>query len=232
MERTDDPWYRGKVPGANVTFNEGSIIWNSTSYRMDQAASPMGCLRQLQFCNPALSKESRCGPLAGLVDAQLQAAHLFNITYEQMNSLTYEQIANNEIPQSPAAARYIWLLTFLTLAVPSPNLMINVLGPNSLTSQQSLNRASGILDIIPNNQWQLDVKNWWAIYLASMQAGMVNTAYGTHDPALKPYELRPFNSQAQSLCNSQVSNTDISKSPYASIIIVSFWAEPALQKHN
>lgn len=207
LERTDDPWYRGNVPGANMTWSRGSnISWNGMTYRMDEAASPMGCLQQFQFCNPAFPEGGRCGPLASLLDAQLLAAHLFNITYEQLRSLTHEQMVESGILETPAAARYIWLLMFLTAAVPSWVTLINVLGPNSLASQQSLTRASSVLGTIPSNQWQLDVKNWWAIYMASLQAGIVNTAYGSHDPTLKPYEIPPLNSHVQRMCNNQVSN--------------------------
>lgn len=192
LERTDDPWYRGNVPWRNTS-------WGGMTYRMDEAASPLACLRQYQFCNPALPEEHRCGPLAGFLEAQVQAAPLFGITYDQMLNMTVEQMAKNEIPQTPAAARYVWLLMFLTLAIPSPAALVNILGPNSLASQQSLTRSSSVMGIIPRNQWQLDVQNWWAIYMASLQAGTVNTAYGSHDPALKLYEIPPFNSHAQKL---------------------------------
>ena len=184
LERTDDPWYRGNVPAQNVR-------WDGIVYRMDQAASPMACLRQYQFCNPALPEEGRCGLLTGFAEAQYQAAPLFNITRDQMFNITIEQMVKKDIPQTPAAARYIWLVILLTLTVPSPATLINIRGPNSLASQQSLTRSSSMLGSIPSNQWQLDVENWWAIYMASLQAGMVNIAYGSHDPALKPYEIPP-----------------------------------------
>jgi hypothetical protein len=207
---------------------------------MDQAASPMACLRQYQFCNPALPEEGRCGLLTGFAEAQYQAAPLFNITRDQMFNMTIEQMAKNDIPQTPAAARYIWLVILLTLTVPSPATLINILGPNSLASQQSLTRSSSMLGSIPSNQWQLDVENWWAIYMASLQAGMVNTAYGSHDPALKPYEILPFNSYAQKLCNNQVSNARSCIKLAHDFCFIhscmhrchSLWAELAPQKHN
>lgn len=197
LERTDDPWYRGTVPGKNHTWN-GEGGESKMGYRPEQAASPMACVQQYQFCNPSLPEADRCGPLASLIDAQTRSAHLFG--------MTEDQIANNDVPQTPAGSRYVWFLQFLTLVVPGLPVLINVLGPNSLASQQSLSRASGYLGVVPDNQWQLDVENWWAIYMASLQAGMVDIAYGPDDPALKPYEILPFNSDVQKLCNNQVSS--------------------------
>lgn len=208
LEKTDDPWYRGNLPGTNMSWNAGANVnWDDVVYRMDQAASPMACLQQYQFCNPALPEDSRCGPLAGSFDAQGLAAHLFDITYDQILYMTYDELVESGILETPAAARYFWFLVFLTLSAPSPTTLLNVLGPNSLASQQSLARSTSVLGAIPSNQWQLDVKNWWAIYMASLQSGMVNIAYGSRDPALKAYEMPPVNSHVQNLCNNQVRNT-------------------------
>lgn len=238
LERTDDPWYRGNMPGDNTTWNMGtSASWSDTGYKMDQAASPMACLRQFQFCNPALPEEGRCGPLAGFIDSQLQSAHLFNITYEQMLNMEYDEMVKSDIVKTPAAARYLWIWNFLLFAVSSPVTAVNVLGPNSLASQPSLTRSTSTLGTIPDNQWQLDVQNWWAIYMASMQAGMVNTAYGSQDPALKPYEVRPFNSHVKKLCNNQVSSTGacievaiISACTLMHVVVTSSWAILAFQQ--
>ncbi|KAG8168949.1 hypothetical protein KVR01_001698 [Diaporthe batatas] len=198
LEKADDPWYRVNTPGPNITTKVEFM-----TYKMDEPASPLACLRQYQFCNPALPEEGRCGPLRGFLDAQFQAAPLFDITYDQMVNMTVEQMATNDFPQTPAAARYAWLLMFLALQVPSPATLVDILGPNTLTSQQSLTRSSGIIGMIPSYQWQLDIQNLWAIYMASLQAGTVNIAYGTHSPALKPYEIPPSNSHMQKLCESQ-----------------------------
>lgn len=194
MERTDDPWYRGTVRGRqNITWDDES----KPSYWPEEAASPMACLQQYQFCNPALPEGSRCGPLAGILDAQLQAAPLFGVTEEQ--------IYNNEVPDTPAGSRYVWFLQYFTMAVPVLSAQLNMLGPNSLASQQSVSREWGTIGAISDHQWQLDVENWWATYMASLQAGMVDIAYGPQDPALEPYRIEPFNAHMQKMCNNQVS---------------------------
>ncbi|KAG6366976.1 hypothetical protein INS49_001157 [Diaporthe citri] len=195
MERAQDPWYRGTVPGKNVTWNGANGKLSKLSYTTEQAASPMACLRQFQFCNPALPEDRRCGPLASALDAQVQAAHLFN--------MTEDQIANSDIPDTPSGSRYVWFLEFLATIGYGPDILVNYLGPNSLASQSSLSRYPGLLGAIPSNQWQLDVENWWAIHMATLQAGMVAIAYGNHDPALKPFEIPPFNAHYQKLCNNQ-----------------------------
>lgn len=194
MEKTEDPWYRGTVPGKKNLTSDGE---SKMSYWAEQAASPMACLQQYQFCNPALPEESRCGPLAGLLDAQVQAAHLFD--------MTEDQISNNEIPDTPAGSRFVWFLQYFTMAVPVLSALLNALGANSLASQQSLSREWGTVGAISSSQWQLDVENWWAVYMSSLQAGMVDIAYGPQDPALEPYKILPFNAHVQKLCNNQVS---------------------------
>ncbi|KAL2277331.1 hypothetical protein FJTKL_00051 [Diaporthe vaccinii] len=55
-------------------------------YQPEEAASPMGCVKQFQFCNPSLSS-NKCGPLASWADAQNYAAPLFGITTEDFDNV-------------------------------------------------------------------------------------------------------------------------------------------------
>lgn len=47
-DRNDTPWYRVTVPG--VPFGAGSTNETRFTYRPEEAASPMGCTEQFQFC--------------------------------------------------------------------------------------------------------------------------------------------------------------------------------------
>jgi hypothetical protein len=77
----DDDWYRATVAGPNFTYSAGFGSEIHTSYEPAEAASPLGCLEQWQWCNSALSKENGCGPLAGksqfLGNRQLPAPAVF-----------------------------------------------------------------------------------------------------------------------------------------------------------
>lgn len=190
---TNDPWYRATIPADTImTEYTGDDV---VVYQPEEAASPMGCVRQFQFCNPSLSSNN-CGPLASWADAQVEAAPLFGITKEDYQSEVAPTTSNN------IGSRYVWLLTVLTFAQASIGDVIYSLGPEALTSLKYLNQ--GIMGPLPNNQWQLDVRFWWATHLASLQAAVANTAHGPTDPALDPYEVLPINSHARDMCNNQV----------------------------
>lgn len=192
-DKTSDPWYRATVPGGKIQQLGGDE--RLVVYQPEEAASPMGCIKQYQFCNPSLSGNN-CGPLAGWYDAGIESAHLFGLTAKDMENES--DLPTNNI----MASRYMWLLEVLTLGAAEIDKIIMDLGPDALTSPKYL--SSGIMGPLPTNQWQLDVRYWWATYLATLQAAVVNTAHGPTDPALDPFKVLPFNSRARDICNNQV----------------------------
>lgn len=192
LERTNDPWYRATVvAGDLVLSNPDEVI--SPVYQPEEAASPMGCTEQFQFCNPSLSK-SRCGPLASWNDAAVQSAPLFG--------MTSADFANTNKPNGTMISRYQWLASMMFNITVSTDRVVSTLGPDSLGSVKYLN--SGFMGPLTDNQWQLDVEYWWAISLASLQTALVDTARGSTDPVLKPYKVLPYNSDIWAMCNNQV----------------------------
>lgn len=163
------------------------------AYQPDEAASPMGCTSQYQICNPSLSS-NKCGPLASMLDATAQAAPLFGMT-----AADFENI---DKPNGTMISRYQWLVMIVGEAAVSTQRIVNSLGPNSLVSPNYL--SNGLMGSLPEDQWQLDVKYWWAIFLASLQAAFVETARGSTDPVLDPYKYPPYNSNIRAMCNNQV----------------------------
>lgn len=198
FEKTDDPWYRAITPGRNLNYTHAGKS-HYTVYLPEEAASPMGCTSQYQFCNPSLSGNS-CGPLASFLDAGMGSAPLFG-----MSAADFEKAeAYNETMPS----RYQWLLTIMAGDSPAsqtiPNI-VNTLGPYSLVSLESI--GVGLMGSLPNDQWKLEVRYWWAILLAALQAGLVETARGSVDPFLEPFKRLPYNSHTRQMCKSQVSET-------------------------
>lgn len=192
FERTHDIWYHATIPGHNMTSsNADEDVY--MVYKPNEAASPMGCTEQFQFCSPSLSG-NKCGPLASLLDADMQSAPLFG-----MSAAEFETASE---PNGTMISRYYWLVMNLGFAATSTQSLISSLGPNSLTSSKYL--SQGVMGSLPDDQWKLDVKYWWAIFLASLQAGVVETARGSTDPALDPYKILPFNSHVRAMCNNQV----------------------------
>ncbi|KUJ14079.1 uncharacterized protein LY89DRAFT_152692 [Mollisia scopiformis] len=191
----DDDWYRATTFGQKLAHtadmsSEGIV----EAYIPTEAASPMGCVEQWQWCNSAYPKEEGCGPLAGLLDSILGAAPFFNLTEEDLAP---------ERPVSPTASgtRLIWPALMQLFGENNVGELLNQLGAQSLASQSLL--TSGLQGPLPKNQWQLDVTNWFNTVLASIQALYVNTAIGTTDPGLVQNQYPPLNEQERKVCNSQ-----------------------------
>lgn len=194
-EQTEDAWYRGTGSGYRVTdlAYEGSrrIYWP------EEAASPLGCVSQYQFCNTALAPGKQCGPLAGRNDAIAESGPLFNNT----GPFDDEFITS----ASATANQFVWLILQLEYAATRLVTILETLGPASLASKQNL--IQGFMGRLPPNQWQLDVTHWWSTYLASLQSAFVDTAIGPADPTgeLEQFKIAPWNNHVRRLCNNQVS---------------------------
>lgn len=190
-ENITDPWYRATQVGAVRHMLGNSNGPNSTQnvYQPVEAASPLACVEKYQFCNAG----NECGPLAGKHSFSL-AGPLFNMTAYDME--------NDIVPDDPVGSRFYWFYNTLFRMTTDMGIMLKNLGPKALLSQQSL--LDGLIGPLPDDQWQLDVKYWWAIRLASIQAAFVNTAYAPANAALEAYRIRPYNSYMQDMCNNQV----------------------------
>lgn len=193
-EQTEDAWYRGSALGDEIV--SGSLEGFRRIYWPQEAASPLGCVQQFQFCNAALAPNKRCGPLAAWNDAIVESAPLFN--------MTGPQVFEDHSTLDAAASQYIWIIQQLNNAATDLATLLLTLGPESLSSKVNLNQ--GIMGPLPPNQWQLDVTHWWSTYLASVQAAFVETAIGPADPTgeLEEYKLVPWNDHVRKLCNNQV----------------------------
>lgn len=198
LEQTEDAWYRGTVPGSEISYNirEGT----SKTYWPEEAASPLGCVRKFQFCNTALPSDKQCGPLAAWHDAIFESAPLFNMTGQQA-------LKPEHGPTGSPASRFFWIMEELLNVATELDPIVQTLGPESLSSKANL--IQGFMGRLPPNQWQLDVTHWWSTYLASVQAAFVQTAMGPADPTgeLEQIKFGPWNDHVRSLCSNQVCKT-------------------------
>lgn len=202
LKPTEDPWYRATVKGRSLRVTSGSPVNESIQqYIPEEAASPMGCAQQHQFCNPALPGDSRCGPLASWADAVTGAAPLFNLTEEQLDE---------GFPDHTLGSRFFWLTPLLGSGK-TINAIISTLSANALGSQQYM--YAGNMAEVPDDQWQLDVSRWFSIHLGAIQAEVVATALGPTDPALDPFKDLPPNEHVREICNNQV-GTEATLQPY------------------
>lgn len=195
-EPMDGEWYSATTPRGSTAFiAQTGESRRQPSYISDEAASPMGCISQWQWCNLGYPGNSGCGPLASEKDALYKAAPLFNLT---------ENDFEPDRPSSPEAAgtRLIWhILTLYTHPTGLSPLLVHM-GPRSLISQTKL--YSGLQLALPNNQWQLDVVHWWNSMLATLQAAYVDIIQGNYGSEFDAFRSPPLNNEEEKWCRNQV----------------------------
>ncbi|KAK6829651.1 hypothetical protein PG987_010235 [Apiospora arundinis] len=224
LSRTEDDWYRATVPES--TFTRGNPTTVQERYRSGEAASPLGCVEQYQWCrDPA---QGQCGELAGQVDALRSAGPLFGLTDQNLD-------LDRPTLESKIGSLLIW--AYLILGSRNLDGFIDSLGSSSLLSVLMLSHGNMIE--IKKNQWQLDVTKWWNIMLAGFQAKFVDTAEGNANAPFQPSTHKPQNEWEWNLCRNQkirsaqyanfsVLGLVLTYSLGALLILVSFGVEPVL----
>ncbi|KAI1328009.1 hypothetical protein F5Y16DRAFT_420344 [Xylariaceae sp. FL0255] len=166
-QSTDD-WYRVSQNIVTQTYVTAEVAETMDYYLPSEAASPLGCAEQWQFCG---NSTQYCGKLASFNDATVDAAPLFNISRDQ---LTDWLIPRNITADGGAAARYRYLVETLNVS-PTVKEITSVLGSATLTSQSSL--IKGVQGPLVSNQWHLDVAHLHDASLAAFQAAFLQTSY-------------------------------------------------------
>jgi hypothetical protein len=193
----DDDWYQATVPSNQFNRTDGTNLTNT--YRPLNAASPLGCVQQMQWCNSQYPRYRGCGPLASAHDAFLRAAPLFNLTDNQANSIKFSR----PVSSSAVGVRLTWPASILLNSpVSSLDRVLAALGTDSLTSQSSL--YNGIQLPLPNDQWQDDVRHWWQTTLASVQASFMLATHFPLGSSAESFRLTPLTEQESRMCRSQV----------------------------
>ncbi|KAI1737085.1 hypothetical protein F4680DRAFT_468324 [Xylaria scruposa] len=189
-EALDDDWYQATVPVNSDDSKDGSE--SALKYRPLNAASPMGCVQQMQWCNSAFPRDRGCGPLSGTYDAFLGAAPLFNLTSDEVDAAN----SSRPISSKASSARLIWpALAVLSSPASSLDLVIANLGSRSLISQLLI--TNGVQWPIPIDQWQDDVKHWWETALASVQATFAKMTMTSFSAPLTNEEVKMCQSQKE-----------------------------------
>ncbi|POS78678.1 hypothetical protein DHEL01_v202921 [Diaporthe helianthi] len=149
-EPLHDEWYRATEPFGILGFG----AQNSSMYRPAESASPLGCATQWQFCH---GDTSNCGPLGSYYDAKYGAL---------------EALASD----AEAVDRLQWLTWSLYIDGSGEAALLQQLQGDALLSKLSL--IVGYQGRLPENEWQLDVGNWFAVYLNMMQSNILETVSG------------------------------------------------------
>ncbi|KAK7997466.1 acetylxylan esterase precursor, partial [Apiospora arundinis] len=190
--RMADDWYRATVPFHNLTRTTTSDILQG--YIFETAASPLGCVRQWQWCNPSLPKDQACGPLASYSDSYTAAAHLFGITDKEMEGF-------RESSRSPVGSALIW---GHLISNHHPFLLYQFLSASRSSFLSSEDRLYGAaMTGLPDDQWKQDVIKWWNTILATRQLSYIYTVRGPSEPEFDAMRLNAVNDYENTFCESQ-----------------------------
>ncbi|KAF2140831.1 uncharacterized protein K452DRAFT_206604, partial [Aplosporella prunicola CBS 121167] len=177
--KTVDDWYSAThIVARGISMYGSGNGTLSNIYGQDEPASPLACASQVQWCNSNLPENNRCTPLSGQADAFYSAQGFFK----------------NEALKE----RLNWFWDFQ----PQLDALLSYLGSQSLKSTNSL--SGGTQGPLPDNQWQLDVQNWFATMLAYMQAYAVSIVTGPSDVNLQQYVVQPNSTTERSICKNQI----------------------------
>ncbi|KAK8078524.1 hypothetical protein PG996_004694 [Apiospora saccharicola] len=194
IQESNDSWYKATRPYGTLSMAYNTAE-NSGVYIPTDAASPLGCKQQFQWCNPEYGIPGGCGPLAGLMDATAGAYPFFNMTVDDYSS--------GSTPSTERGVRVKWSANIDPLSKLGIFNILLTLGAKALSSQKLL--TSGVQLGIAENQWHLDVMNWWNMTLAIHQAAFIDTALGYRhaDANLKSFVNTPVNDYERHLCRNQ-----------------------------
>ncbi|KAJ2985736.1 hypothetical protein NUW58_g5373 [Xylaria curta] len=188
LQPIDDDWYQATAIGGRASYgrNNGTFAY----FIPQEAASPMGCVEQYQYCNIG-----QCGPLASFNDAYIGAAPHFNLTSEEANQ---DQIS---LDNYQANILY-WLGNILAS---SPTTIIDVissLGPSSLSSISLFIAGIQYTDYQPG-LWKRDAQNWFNIVLSVIQNAFTSVVLHPANPEYQDILTTPKSKFQEELCNRQ-----------------------------
>lgn len=175
-----DPVFAAGLDG-NDTLIIPDGTKNETFYTSHHLIDVMGCIEQYQIC----ITDGLCTPM---VPVQLI-----------QNATTALLTSNNAMNIGRIAT-----LGKLTISSGSTSIANPVLrrGIAVMLAPRSLN---GVVQTarLPQNQWELEIENWFSIALAKLQAYMLSYAAGPEDAVFRPFISAPVPQARRSACANQ-----------------------------
>jgi hypothetical protein len=177
-----DPWFSAQTNASEINYEKTKAQF--TAWKQDEPLGVMGCMQQVQYCNPNLPEAERCEPLRGLFDPQ-RAAEVKKI-----------------FPTDEHFAAIDWVDSIWTYGVYTISATVDFIGAAALRARQSL--SYGYSAPLPDNQWQLEVEHLVKGSLASLQDTFVEAANGMPE-ALEDFRKAPDanDTVARNICANQ-----------------------------
>ncbi|KAF8855323.1 hypothetical protein BDZ45DRAFT_506545 [Acephala macrosclerotiorum] len=146
-----DPMFSANIE-QNITQTDGTPLFY---YVADQWITVTGCVDQYQVCNPSKPGLEGCTPLGPLE----------SLIYE------YLQIGLNMYQFETAGT------IFLAMRESSMFYSVNGRGNSALKAQSTVFSNAQVAKL-PSNQWQIEMRGWFAVSLASLQQALMERATG------------------------------------------------------
>ncbi|CAK4034500.1 Hypothetical predicted protein [Lecanosticta acicola] len=178
-----DPWFDARVPiGLNISVGKG---YDFDMYSPRQSVAVLGCTDKTEICNPLIDGGLNCTAIP---------AHLFTDNLDVLN-----QQLNLTSQQFSILKRFSDPLT------------------NSIDTSFAENGDGGLLagDLtdnyisagLPDNQWILELQNWFVIFLTMVQIRVSDYVGGFDNPQFNRYIVAPTPDE-QWMCSNQVAQRD------------------------
>lgn len=174
LHNTSDPFYSAIKAGAVNDPHPGEP---TELFYDPYLLNTIGCIDQYQFCNPAMS---HCTQISSLYSI---GAELYEIGYNKYQLATAESLAFSMFGSSMYAA-------------------VGLRGPSALEAQKTVYLLMQEAQL-PSNQWQIEVSSWFAVSLAALQMGVVESAVGPTSQ-IGGFIIGPQNDVQRQVCNSQM----------------------------
>jgi len=175
---TADPWYNSSQSTLIKSQHEEEVHW--PIWYAAEAASPLGCATQTQYCVSSLPAGKDCTPLSGNLNQDMP---------DQLAALGVSSSAMSQIAWFRHASR-------------SMGSQLSYIGQmqTSLLSRESLHE--GVQGFLPPDQWQREVRYWSDISMAATQQALFVAAVG-HMPDYEPILRGPQDEGERQMCASQ-----------------------------
>lgn len=191
-----DPWFSAQKKMTSIYANGGS---NSSfaAYSQDEPLGVMGCIQQMQYCNPNLPGDNKCEPLRGAYDPRRDTA---------LRKIFNDEAHFNVLDWADST----WLGSYYPISQ-----LLSDIGASALVARNQL--VYGYSGPLPDNQWQIEAEHWTKGSLASVQNAFVLAANGLPE-ALEDFRVPP--AANMTLARGMCSNQKIVSNAYSSFNVL------------
>lgn len=185
----NDTWYAAHRFLHTLQEADNSFAGTSNTYLADEPASPLGCTAHYELCSQSSTSTQIC-----------QASRAAG-GYCDLGNCPDKMPTPSNISEAYSITQWLFA-SFQDLPT-----ILQTLASTSLTSRNSL--LGGLQASLPDDQWQLEVENWFNISLVSLQS-IVDLAIGANDPDIQQYFWEGPNAfQRENICGNQVRKVNI-----------------------